>query len=205
MWAQGVYTLYATLESISKLLERIARAIIGVAFSVMVLAILVSVLTRNIRISVTWLEELARYLQVWFVGIGFAVALRKGQLAGTEVILKKLRQPVARVVVLANKILMLAVSILMLVTGRQLITHTLSTGQLSPNLRIPIFFAYLGLYLAFIFSAFFLVSSIFTGLRGQKDELDLTFEPASELDDPMPVNLDDLNPTSPDKKKRSLQ
>lgn len=185
--------MYASIETLSRHLERIAKAIIGIAFFLMVIAILVSVFTRNFNISVTWLEELARYLQVWFVGIGFAVALRKGQLAGTEVVLKKLQPRVAKIVVLINKVVMLGVSVLMLVTGRHLIGHTLTTRQLSANLQIPIVFAYLGLYLAFVFAVFFIVSSIITGLRGEKDELDLTFEPASELDDATPLRKEEID------------
>ncbi len=153
----------------------VAEKIVIVTFGVMVIAVLISVFTRNISITVTWLEELSRYMQIWFVSIGFALALRKGMLAGTEVVLKFLPEKITKWIIIACKILMLIICILLLNSGTPLIKHLVMTGQESPNMRIPIIYIYLGIYSGFILSAIFLAASLISNCFGQKDELDKTF------------------------------
>jgi TRAP-type C4-dicarboxylate transport system permease small subunit len=165
-------------------LEWAAERVVMITFGTMVLAVLVSVFTRNISIPVTWLEELSRYMQIWFVSIGFALALRKGLLAGSEVVLKMLPAQVSKWVITLCKIFMLVISVLLLVTGFQLIMHLLNTGQESPNMRIPIVYVYLGIYSGFVLAVVFLISSLLFNLQGRKDQLDKTFLAAGELEEP---------------------
>ena len=157
-------------------LEKLTEIIITICFSIMVLAILVGVFTRNINFPITWLEELSRYLQIWFVSLGFAVALRKGMLFGTEIILKNLTPKIAVVVVFINKILMMLTSLYFLHFSNQLIRHLISTGQRSANLRIPIVCIYMGIYLGFVLAFIFLLVSLLLNLIGEKDGIDRTFE-----------------------------
>jgi len=167
-------------------LEKITKIIITMCFSIMVLAILVGVFTRNINFPITWLEELSRYLQIWFVSLGFAVALRKGMLFGTEIILKNLTPKIAAVVVFLNKILMMLTCIFFLYFSNQLIHHLISTGQRSANLRIPIVWIYIGIYLGFVLAFIFLLVSLLLNLVGEKDGIDRTFETlggTEEIDD----------------------
>jgi len=160
----------------------VAERIVIVTFGVMIIAVLISVFTRNVSIPVTWLEELSRYMQIWFVSIGFALALRKGMLAGTEVILKFLPEKISKWVIVACKILMFIICILLLQSSTPLMKHLINTGQESPNMRIPIFYIYLGIYSGFVLAAIFLAASLFSNLFGRRDELDKTFAVVSSSD-----------------------
>ena len=152
-----------------------AEKIVIITFGVMVLAVLASVFTRNVSIPVTWLEELARYMQIWFVAIGFALALRKGMLAGTEVIIKLLPESISKKLIIICKLLMLVICLLLLHSSTPLINHLINTGQKSPNMLIPIVWVYSGIYFSFILAAIFLVASLYSNLHGRRDELDKTF------------------------------
>ena len=178
--------MVAGIERIVVRIERVAEQIVIWTFTVMVFAVLATVVTRNIAIPVTWLEELSRYMQIWFVSVGFALALRKGMLAGTEVVLKVLPSAVKRIVVYASKAIMLVISVLIVVGGSQLIRHLFATNQLSPNMRIPIVWIYLGIYSGFILAIIFLASSILSNVSGYSDELDKTFETAPDLEEALP-------------------
>lgn len=161
----------------------VAEWIVIITFGIMVIAVLLSVFTRNISVPVTWLEELSRYMQIWFVSVGFALALRRGMLAGTEVILKLLPPSFAKGIILIVKIGMFAVSLLVLYAATPLIEHLIRTGQESPNLRIPIVLIYLGIYSGFALAALFTLSSLLTNLRGHKDDLDKTFLTVVDADE----------------------
>ncbi len=152
-----------------------AEKIVIITFGIMVLAVLASVFTRNVSIPVTWLEELARYMQIWFVSIGFALALRKGMLAGTEVIIKLLPESISSRLIIICKLLMLVICMLLLNVSTPLINHLVNTGQKSPNMLIPIVWVYFGIYSSFILAAIFLIASLLSNLYGKKDELDKTF------------------------------
>ena len=161
----------------------VAERVVIVTFGVMVIAVLASVFTRNISVPVTWLEEMSRYMQIWFVSVGFALALRKGMLAGTEVLLKLLPDRMTKAVVILVKLGMLAISVLMLVAATPLIEHLIRTGQESPNLRIPIVLVYLGIYSGFALAVVFILSSLLTNLRGRRDDLDKTFLAVADEDE----------------------
>ncbi len=163
---------------VNTIVDRIAwfaEKIVIITFGIMVLAVLASVFTRNISIPVTWLEELARYMQIWFVAIGFALALRKGMLAGTEVIIKLLPESISNRLIIVCKLLMLVICLLLLNSSTPLINHLINTGQKSPNMLIPIVWVYGGIYFSFILAAVFLVASLYSNFHGQRDELDKTF------------------------------
>lgn len=162
-------------ETVAAVADYIAERIIIIAFAVMVVAIVGAVISRNTGISVPWFEELARYMQIWTIGVGFALALRRGLLSGSEILLFLLPRPLAKVGVLVTKVSMLFVSVFLLKVSFPLIDHLLGTSQLSPILGLPIIFVYLGLYLGFALSVLYLVTSLVSNLYGRKDQLDLTF------------------------------
>ena len=173
------------LKVVQSLIDRLAWAaerVVMVTFGVMVIAVLASVVTRNISIPVTWLEELSRYMQIWFVSVGFALALRKGMLAGTEVLIKILPVRISSKLIVVCKMLMLIITMLLLYFSTPLIHHLINTGQESPNMRIPVWWIYMGIYSGFTLAACFISSSLLANVFGEKDDLDKTFMLESAAD-----------------------
>lgn len=160
------------IDHTADLIEKGAQAVVAFLLGVMVLAVLAGVLTRNIRFSVTWLEEISRYCQVWFVSLGIGLSLRRGELAGTELLVKALPRKLRKIVLVGTKFLMLGFSVIMLHYGNQLIGHLISTNQLSPNMRIPMYYAYAGIYAGFILILIFLLVSLLHNFVSQDDALD---------------------------------
>ncbi len=167
------------LEKFLDALQWVAERIIILAFAVMVLAILATVFTRNISISITWFEELARFMQIWFVGLGFAVALRAGMLSGAEIMLRLLPRRVAKIAVNTAKFLILVISVMVLLSGWTLLAHITDSGQVSSNLQIPMTWVYLGLWLGFGLTAVFVAGSLVLEIGGRKDLLARRFASAA--------------------------
>ena len=163
-------------NKISDYLERAAEIVVTWTFGIMVFSVLGAVFTRNARISITWMEELARYMHIWFISIGFALALKKGQLAGTEILLKILSRKTAKRIIYLCKSIMLFLCIIVVVGGNEIMFHLIQTRQASPIMRVPIVLVYSGIYLGFALAAVFIVLSIIKNVYDDPDTLDITFE-----------------------------
>lgn len=178
------------INKISDAMEKSSEMLVAAAFGTMVISVLLSVFTRNVTIPITWLEELARYLQVWFIGVGISLALKKGQLAGTELVLKKLEGKGKKTLIYIDKIIMLVIDLTVLIGAFPVLRLLATTGQKSPTLRIPVLYIYLGIYLGFILSAIYLVFSIIKNIYDDPDTLDITFETTEKEMNEMEMSLD---------------
>ncbi len=155
------------LEMAARFLETVARWIVMSTLVGIVLCVLHGIVTRNMSVSITFLEELSRYLQVWFVSAGAALALRLSSLPATELVKTLLPAAGKRVLDFCNHCLMLAFVLAMLYFGRTLILHLVRTGQRSPNLGLPMYVAYAGIYVGYAMFAVFILSDLADIWRGR--------------------------------------
>jgi TRAP-type transport system small permease protein len=76
------------IDSINRIFEKLA----GVMLAGMVISITIQVLARifisklDLTINVSWTEEVARYLMIWMVFVGGALAARKGRMIAIETV-----------------------------------------------------------------------------------------------------------------------
>src|SRR5690606_34220511 len=76
------------IDSINRIFEKLA----GVMLATMVISITIQVLARilftkiNLTINVSWTEEVARYLMIWMIFVGGALAARKGRMIAIETV-----------------------------------------------------------------------------------------------------------------------
>lgn len=161
------------LEIAATFLERIARYIVMASIVGIVICVLYGIVTRNMAVSITFLEELSRYLQVWFVSVGVALALRLTTLPATDLLKEVLPAAGKKILQFFNSLVMLVFVVAMLYFGWALIAHLMLTGQKSPNLGLPMYVAYMGIYVGYVMFAVFLVSDLVDIVlgRGKFDDL----------------------------------
>jgi TRAP-type C4-dicarboxylate transport system permease small subunit len=133
------------LTTLGKLIDKIGRWLIQLVVAVMVTSVTMQVVYRYfLKNPLIWAEELARYCLVWMTFIGAAVALRSGELACVDLFINKLpmqwRKAAAYIVKGINTFLLA----FLLYYSIQMIRLPGVTNQLSPALRIPMHFVYLG-------------------------------------------------------------
>jgi len=158
-----------TLDTVSDFIEKILRPIAITCLVGMLTAVLMGVFTRNINFPITWLEEISRYLQIWFVFLGMGIALKRGELVGTKFLLNALPPLLNKIVLIAGKLLILWF-LVSIIKYSQVLNHLLlATGQLSPNLRIPIIWAYSAIWVGASFMVFFNVVSILHDIFSDKE------------------------------------
>ena len=129
---------FAMLKPLLKLKRAVMllySSVAATALFVLIVSAFVQVVGRYIfNSSPTWTEELARYAFVWFGCLGAAVALDQNLHASISIFMDMLParlQHLLKVLLLA---LVLAISILLVVTGLQLTKATVATP--SPAMRI---------------------------------------------------------------------
>jgi TRAP-type C4-dicarboxylate transport system permease small subunit len=124
-----------------KILNGLKKAefiVIVAAFITMVVSIFGQVLNRNfIKLSIGWIEELARYCMVVLVMFGVEVGLRTGGQLSMEIVTSRMKGIVKRVAALVVQALVTAFSCIVFVAAIPLVRAQLKSMQLSPGLRLP--------------------------------------------------------------------
>lgn len=123
-------------------LRRAAMALLVVSGAVMSVIVLLQIIFRFVVfVPLPWSEELARYLMIWTGMVGSFVAMREGRHIGVTMVVDRLPPRAA----VAVSVFVQAVTIAFLVIlARQGLALTLvNLQQLSPAMRIPMFYPYL--------------------------------------------------------------
>lgn len=113
----------------------------GAALGVMVLSVFLGVLVRFVfthtsyRISVPWTEEVSRYLMIWTVFLGAAVAARTGKLIGVEFVVRVLPRSLGRGIKYLALFLSVSFYALLCFIGVQWVEF--GRSQTSPVLEMP--------------------------------------------------------------------
>jgi TRAP-type C4-dicarboxylate transport system permease small subunit len=135
-------TVTRLLIRLCDLLRWAAMVLLVVCGAVMSIIVMLQIIFRFvIFIPLPWSEELARYLMIWTGMVGSFVALREGRHIGVTMVVDRLPPRAATGV----SIFVQATTILFLVILAQqgLALTFVNLSQLSPAMRIPMFYPYL--------------------------------------------------------------
>ena len=131
------------------LLQKAENAIIIVAFIVMVLASFAQVVNRNlIGAGISWFEELARYCMVYLTLMAAEIGLRDGSQISITAITDMLRGNLKKIIQIIAKIVVVIFAGVVFYTSFDLIKMQLTSGQMSPGMRLPMYIPYFALTLS---------------------------------------------------------
>jgi len=132
------------LSKLKKIWDNFEGYCCVLTLSAMSLIVFAQILSRFIfHASLSWSEEITRYLLVWTTFFGGAYCVRQGAHVGIEaftMLLPKKAKKILAIVVMVGTIFLCAV---IFKFGINLVTSLFSRNQLSPAMRIPIAYAYL--------------------------------------------------------------
>jgi C4-dicarboxylate transporter DctQ subunit len=92
--------------------------------------------------SLSWSEELSRYLSIWATFLGASLGVKKGAHIGVEALVMILPFKIKKNVDIFTDILSFIFCIGIVITGYNYGIKLMATNQLSPAMRIPIYYAY---------------------------------------------------------------
>ena len=136
------------LEVFRKFIDRL----IVVLFTIQILVVFSQVVSRYVfNSSLTWAEEMARYLQVWVVLLAAAAAVRSGSHISVDYATYNLPMKYKRLLQII--IMFLTTFFLYFVTtyGFKLFLYIHNSRQLSPAMQIPMSIAYSAIPLGALF------------------------------------------------------
>ena len=124
-------------------LDNIEEYILLVLFPLMVIVVFVATCVRYLTVmSLPWAEEVARYSMVWIAYVGASLGIKRNSHLGVEAVLLLLPKGSRIFFDYFRYLMIILFNVLIAYYAFQIIQSQISTEQVSPSLRIPIWFAY---------------------------------------------------------------
>lgn len=134
--------------------------------SIMTILIFVQVVMRKVfGNSLTWSEELARYVFIWLVYFGISYGAKIQKHIKIEAALHLFPKKLRPIIIIVGEILFLAFALFIVYAGFGLVQKQMVLGQQSPAMHIPMWFLYAAPPVGFLFTAIRQVQNIFGGIK----------------------------------------
>ena len=146
-----------TLQRIKTFVDRFLEGLLVVIFGVLVVDVLWQVFTRYVMQNPSsFTDELARYLLIWLGLIGASYAFSKRAHLAIDLFVSSRSGRSKHIVQMAIEVCVLLFALfVMVVGGMQLVILTLSLGQTSAALNLPLGYVYLSLPLSGLLIVFY--------------------------------------------------
>lgn len=145
------------MKTIRKLIAGANKAeeiLVVFIFCVMLAASFAQVLNRNIfQWPIGWLEELARYSQVYLALLAMELGLRDGSQMSLTMLTDVLPPRAKKIIELLAKGIVVAFSLILCVKSIQLFQNQIASGQHSPGLKIAMSIPYFALPFSFFIAS----------------------------------------------------
>lgn len=138
------------MKKVLNTLQHLENLLLVVTFAVMVIAIFVQVVNRNIfKIPVSGFEEAAKYCMVYMVMLGTELGLRDGSQIAVTGVVDKFTGKAYKILRIVAKIIVIAFAVMMTRASLNMVLKQVQTGQKSPGLGIPMTVPYFALLMSF--------------------------------------------------------
>lgn len=126
-----------------KRIEGVAERLLVTSLVFSVILVFIQVIMRYcFDYSLSWSEELARYVFIWQTWLGASLGFKYGKHIRVEIIKTLVNPKLNKVVDLITLILCLVMTLFLALNGSKLISMLLARKQLSPAMRIPMGYLY---------------------------------------------------------------
>lgn len=137
-------SLRYSIEKCLNFMGKLENTLVTTALFAMVVTVFLQVFFRYVvKASLPFSEELARYLMVWVVYIGASIGAKEGAHIGVEAIVNLFPTSLKKIIVIITGILSVIFCILIIWLGFKVVFYVMQSGQRSPSMEIPMFYAYL--------------------------------------------------------------
>ncbi|MDK2800347.1 MAG: TRAP-type transport system small permease protein [Clostridiales bacterium] len=157
------------LEATKNIIMTVFKYIVGTTFGAMIVVSFLQVLFRYVlHNSLTWSEELARYLFVWSAFLGAAIAYDAARHVEMDLVTSMLKPGMKKIFRIISYIVIAIFLYYVIQYGFQIVVKTMT--QPSPALRIPMGYVYLAIPIGAIGMALVLINNILEDLTGSRKE-----------------------------------
>ncbi|MCK0166766.1 TRAP transporter small permease [Jannaschia sp. S6380] len=154
------------------------RLLVGLAFVVLIVAVLIQVVGRFSGASPVWTEELTRFALLYLAAIGAGLALRTGDLVNVDIICEALPERASWWLRLVSATLVAALGIYLLPMAWQY--TRIGNFQTSPALGLRMSYVHVTMLVMLALLAFFAVLRIVGMIAGANDGRPNTLVPRED-------------------------
>ena len=155
------------MKKIINIFDKIEEWILVVLMAGVSIVVFIQIASRTAGNSLSWSEELARYLTIWVTFIGASYGFRFGTHIGVDAFKQWLPFRAERVVDLVSNLIVALLCVLMMKFSIDIIVKVhLKFHQVSPAMRMPIWIAYLALPVGY---AFMFIRNVMLSIQAVKD------------------------------------
>lgn len=154
-----------------KKVQSVVSKIIGAALLLMMIVVFLQIVCGMFKMSLSWSEELSRYLFVALIALGINLASTKHLFVRIEIIDGYLKGGAAFVMNVARRLIAMYVSFVFVYSGYELIQ--IGGYQVSPAMSIPMSILYGIIFLGFLLNAAALIVDAWEQLSAgtEKEEM----------------------------------
>lgn len=149
--------------------DHLEEAILVVLLGSMSIIIGIQVFMRYVmQASLSWSEEIARYLFIWLAYIGISYGVKLNKHIKVEAFIMLLPKSAKKYATLLSDLIFLMFSIIIIFKGIETSSRILKIGQFSPALGIPMGLIYLAAPVGFSLASVRLIQKIVRDIRNMK-------------------------------------
>ncbi|MCG8485741.1 MAG: TRAP transporter small permease [Clostridia bacterium] len=151
------------LKLLDQYIEEVPTAILMALMSII---IVVQVFMRYVmQSSLSWSEELARYLFIYIIYLGVSQAVKEDRHIRVEAFISIFPNKVQKVIKIISDILFLVFTIIVIVKGYEIINKMIVSGQHSPALGIPMTIVYAAPFIGYSLIFFRMTANIINKIK----------------------------------------
>ena len=120
--------------------------------------------------SITWAEELIRYMFVWFIFLGASYCIPRSSHVTIDMFVLLFPKSWQKNMVFLGNIVWLVLSIIIIYWGGKYVLRLLKTGELTMAIKFPLWIVYASIPVGFAFMFFRLISQFYTNFKSNKSK-----------------------------------
>jgi len=134
------------LKKINHLLNYLEEYVAGISLVFTSLLVFVQVVLRYMfNYSLSWSEEISRYLIIWFVFIGSSIAVREKAHATMDALTTYLPPKGKRIFSIIANLISISFCVILITSGSTIVSSVMEFGNVTPSIGLPMFIPYLAL------------------------------------------------------------
>lgn len=116
--------------------------------------------------SLTWSEELTRYIFIWQIWLGASIAERENEHIYLEIVNSLVKnEKIKEFIRILADLIMIAFNVFLVVKGFELVQQMITRGNVSGAMRMPMYYVYLALPVSSLIMSLRLIGKLFVNVK----------------------------------------
>ena len=147
--------------------DKLEEVVLCLSLVATTLIIFMQIIMRSVfNSSLTWSEELTRYIFIWQIWLGVSIAQKQKQHIRVELLFSIFKSEKFKdVIEIIATLIMIAFNIFLIYYGIEVVMQMISRGNLSGAMRMPMWYVFLSLPVASSIFCLRLVGQLFTDVK----------------------------------------